>query len=63
MLSSGQLKPLPEPAAPAARKCYVDTISKLVDGLGNVLKQGAESPDPERRRAAKAWRAATAPAQ
>lgn len=59
LLATGVLKPLPEPSAPAARKCYVDTINKLVDGLGSVLKQSAA--DPERQRLGAIWTAATQP--
>jgi hypothetical protein len=55
MLASGTLKPLPARSAVAADKLYLETVSKLCDGLEKVLNGYASSQDPQQKKAYRAW--------
>ncbi|MGC8783691.1 MAG: hypothetical protein ACP5RN_04835 [Armatimonadota bacterium] len=53
--SAGKLARLPEPSQTAADKSYVDTLTKLCDGLEKVLDGDADSRLAEKRRIAGIW--------
>ncbi|GIV18648.1 MAG: hypothetical protein KatS3mg023_0399 [Armatimonadota bacterium] len=53
--SMGKLARLPEPSQTAADKSYVDTLTKLCDGLEKVLDGYAHSRLAEKRRLAEIW--------
>jgi hypothetical protein len=55
MLSEGRLKPLPEPSQSAADKSYVDTVTKLRDGLETVVQSYEGSNDPHKKRVHQLW--------
>ena len=48
MVAAGKLPPLPTLSQTAADQSYVTTLQRLCDGLENVLRSYAASPDPEK---------------
>ena len=55
MLSNGAIKPLPEPSQSAADKSYVDTVTKLREGLEAVMQSYEGSSDPHKKRVHHLW--------
>jgi len=55
LVESGELKPLPEAREPAAERAYLDTATKLCDGLELVLKGYAKADSPRRKMIYAAW--------
>ncbi|GBC94469.1 hypothetical protein HRbin16_00251 [bacterium HR16] len=55
--TAGKLHSLPERSQAAADKSYLDTLTKLCDGLQKVLDGYAESPLAEKRRIREVWQA------
>ncbi len=53
--SAGKLVRLPEPSQTAADKSYVDTLTKLCDGLEKVLDGYAHSRPAEKQRITEIW--------
>jgi len=56
MLAKGEIKPLPEPSQSAADKSYVDTVTKLREGLQAVVQSYEGSNDPHKKRLYHLWR-------
>jgi hypothetical protein len=55
-LNQGSLKPLAAPVSQAAAdQLYLDTVRKLVDGLGRVLTADEKSADLTKRTVAQLW--------
>jgi hypothetical protein len=55
LIKSGKLKPLPQVSEAAADKCYVETATKLCDGLEAVLKKYGDASDPQKRQVYEVW--------
>lgn len=55
-LKSGSLKALPEPAASATDRIYLDSFNRLYDGLEKVLSEPARK-DPSKKQLAQYWQA------
>ena len=55
MLATGALEPLPDPSGVAADKVYVDTVTKLCDGLIHLLNSYAEADDPAKKHLHNLW--------
>jgi hypothetical protein len=56
--STGKLAQLPEPSQTAADKSYVETLTKLCEGLETVVDGYADSRLAEKRRIHEIWRLA-----
>jgi hypothetical protein len=46
LLAEGSLQPLPDPSQSAADQSYIDTATRLYDGLETVMTSYAQSDDP-----------------
>jgi len=55
LIKSGKIKPLPEASEAAADRCYVQSATKLCNGLEAVLKTYENADDRQRRRVYDAW--------
>jgi len=55
LLAAGKLQPLPELSQTAADKSYIDTATRLYDGLETVLKSYEKSTDPHKTRVYLLW--------
>jgi hypothetical protein len=56
LLNQGNLKPLAAPVSQAAAdQLYLDTVRKLVDGMGKLLATYETSPDATNRTVAQLW--------
>ena len=47
LIESGKIKPLPAASEAAADRCYVETATKLCDGLEAVLKKYENAGDQQ----------------
>jgi hypothetical protein len=59
LIERGKIKPLPQASETAAVRCYVQTASRLCDGLEAVLKNYANAGDSQKRRVHEVWVRAT----
>jgi hypothetical protein len=59
LIRRGKIKPLPQAREAVADRCYVDTATKLCDGLEAVLKKYENAGDPQRRQVYQLWVRAT----
>lgn len=57
MQREGQLRPLPETSQAAADQLYVQTVTRLSEGLDALMQSHGESPDLKRRQMSELWRA------
>jgi hypothetical protein len=55
LIKDGKIKPLPEASEAAADRCYVETATKLCNGLEAVLKTYENAGDRQRRQVYDAW--------
>jgi hypothetical protein len=55
MLTNGRIKPLPDPSQAAADRSYIDTATKLCDGIEAVLSRYANSNVPREREMHRLW--------
>ena len=55
LLTAGKLPPLPEVSQAAADKSYLDTASKLFDGLEALMKSYEKSSDQRARKISELW--------
>jgi len=55
LIAEGKVKPLPDGREAAAERAYVDTATKLCDGLEKVLKGYEEAEDRTQRKIYAAW--------
>jgi hypothetical protein len=55
LIESGQLKPLPDNREAAADRTYLDTATKVCDGLEAVLKSYGNSASQRERKIYAAW--------
>jgi hypothetical protein len=58
LIKTGKIKPLPQAREAAADRCYVDTATKLCDGLEAVLQKYENAGDPRKRQVYKLWTSA-----
>jgi len=56
LLSAGKIHHLPEASQIAADKSYLETVTKLCDGLDSVMKSYEQSPDSTRGKIFQLWR-------
>jgi hypothetical protein len=56
MLRNGEIKALPEASQSAADQSYVDSATKLCDGIENVLAGYADSDNPRQREIHALWK-------
>lgn len=57
-IQAGTLPPLPGPSGPAADRLYLDTATKLADGLAQLMHSYETSLDPAHQRVLRVWREA-----
>jgi len=55
LLRQGKLKRLPAPSQAAADRCYVDTATKLTEGLAKTVGSYENSEDPGKRTILRIW--------
>jgi hypothetical protein len=55
LIKDGKIKPLPQAREAAADRCYVETATKLCDGLEVVLKKYENAGDPQQRHIYELW--------
>jgi hypothetical protein len=55
LIKTGKINPLPQAREAAADRCYLETATKLCDGLEAVLKKYENASDPQKRQAYELW--------
>ncbi len=60
-LGSGRLARLPEPSQAAADRSYLETVTRLIDGLSRGLEADRAGTDPEGARKRELWRTSAKP--
>jgi hypothetical protein len=55
LIESGKMQPLPENREAAADRAYLESATRLCDGLESVLKGYANAADPQQKRSYAVW--------